>query len=131
MQLHPDFLALNQPGYDTVEIGDRVFSPVYGHGEVRRKDEAQTAFNVLFTKGNIDIWFFPYDKATPLEWRLLFWDDLDTCWPQKPKRKVHKVCWLNIDADGCKNGFDSQEEADRNAYDDRIVCVRVEYEVEE
>lgn len=128
MKLHPDFSALNQPRYDNVETGDKVFSPVYGHGRVDNKDEGDGTFRVRF-EDNRTFWFGL--GPSTLAYTLLFWDDPAAVWPARPRRKVRKEAWLNVDADGCKTVYDTQSEADHNAYSDRIVCVRIEYEVEE
>ncbi len=128
MELHPDFLALNQPRYDNVEIGDKVFSPVYGHGSVTHKDKRDESFRVRF-ENSITFWFGI--EPSNLAHMLLFWEDPDAVWPARSRRKVQKEAWVNIDADGCKTFFDTQSEADQHAFNDRLVCVRIEYEVEE
>lgn len=44
--------------------------------------------------------------------------------PLPPKKHVR---WVNFDADGTSCVFASKEDADDNAYYDRIACIRVEY----
>lgn len=126
------FLA-DQPSFDNIRTGDRVWSAYDGWGTVEEMDGNDQTFLVRFEEHAHAFWFNSRAECEGISTgrRSLYWGIPTVKFPPPPARKGRRQARVNIDQDGFASLYPSQEEADTGAHSDRVACVPVTYEVEE
>jgi hypothetical protein len=131
--------------FSEARIGDRVWSSLYGWGEiVAFGDTGSFPITVVFDGGSIECFTLCGNYDTDHKYPSLFWDEIEIIPPSRPKRKVKKVVegWIFLWPDTCSNVvaaasyvYPTKEEAERVCVKNDALgppCfIRHEYEVEE
>lgn len=118
---------------DGVKVGDKLWSIQLGECEVHKINQG-SPYSISVKNGR-DMGDYTlaggYLNSDLLP--SLFWSKPKIELPRKPKRIVKKAGWINIYPNDDTGGFiyQSRSEADNNSLQNRIACIKIEYEVEE
>lgn len=80
--------------FDGISYGNKVWSIVYGWGEVTVV--GLELFTVNFYAGPSTAKYDLEGRTTPEQYRTLFWNEVIFTSPARPKSKVKKIVWINV-----------------------------------